>query len=125
MESNLDKLIDSLKIILYKKHDEYAYILSNNFNKKIDSEEVEQKWLCWLEKNKIELAFDSDEYFKSKLLYLINHNSIKIKNKIIFEVTPTLESSYFWWNSVVIKNYFLLTTRENAQKLVVLGSFEN
>jgi len=53
---------------------------------------------------------------------LINKDQHKIKNKIIFKMQDANLQQFF---RSVHNNKYFLTTRENAQKLVVLGSFEN
>ena len=107
---NLDKLIKDLSRLLAKKYTEQLYLNS-------PAREILQNWCCFLNKNNIELISttgDSTMLPEDVLLNLINREQHKIKNKIIFPM-------YF----MSPRRWYILTTRENAQKLVVFGSFEN
>lgn len=131
---NLDKLIEDLKKLLDKKIIEQYYIITNFLNKKVPYEEVLSNYVCFLNKNNIELLFDqADDKFDSTtshLIELINKNQQKIKNKIIFSIV-LYDNNYIKTtkNNPCLKNdvhtLYLITTRENAQKLIFLGSFEN
>jgi hypothetical protein len=126
---NLDKLINDLSAILTKKYFEQYYLITSNLSVKVANSEVLQNWSCFLNKNNIDLipidcAADRVEYWQDStyvriLLDLINREQHKIKNKLIFPMECWLPSGCL--AGVV----YVLTTRENAQKLVVLGSFEN
>ena len=117
---NLDKLIGDLSDVLRRKYIQQAYLISSNLSVKVTSSEILQNWSCFLDKNNIELIpiCDSGE-LEITLLNLINREQHRIKNKIIFR------TEYHSAHGDSIGRFFVLTTRENAQKLVVLGSFEN
>jgi len=117
---NLDKLIGDLSDILQRKYIQQAYLISSNLSVKVTSSEILQNWSCFLDKNNIELIPISSSYQEHIiLLNLINREQHRIKNKIIYM------TEYYSAHGDSIGRFFVLTTRENAQKLVVLGSFEN
>ena len=92
--------------------------------------ELLRNWQCFLNKNNIELIAISCVHgripcaccgvggVEATLLNLINREQHKIKNKLIF-------ATEYYGVGRSIGRFYILTTRENAQKLVVLGSFEN
>jgi len=117
---NLDKLIDDLSDVLRRKYIQQAYLISSNLSAKVTSSEILQNWSCFLDKNNIELIpIGCTAESEITLLNLINREQHRIKNKIIFM------TEYHSANGNSIGRFYVLTTRENAQKLVVLGSFEN
>lgn len=125
---NLEKLIEDLSSILQKKFIDQFYLISSNLNTKVSSSEVLNNWSCFLSRNNIELILvyhqDVPVICKASaediLINLINREQHRIKNKFIF----LLE---YWspYSHAPIGRFYHLTTRENAQKLVVLESFEN
>ena len=123
---NLDKLIDDLETILTRKQLEQYYLITSNLSVKVSNTEVLQNWSCFLSKNNIELilidtcgmANSIPKEEEQLLRNLINREQHRLKNKLIFPMQyRTPDGSQL--------KFYVLTSRENAQKLVVLGSFEN
>ena len=117
---NLDKLIDDLRDVLSRKYLEQYYLITSNLSVRVKDCDVLQNWICFLKKNNIESLQPPEIWSKCStteevLVDLINKDQYKIKNKIIFKMQ----------DANLHYNKYFLTTRENAQKLVVLGSFEN
>lgn len=131
---NLDKLIEDLKQLLDKKILEQYYIVTNFLNKKVTYEEILSNFMYFLNKNNIEILFEQSEdqvdLSTNKLIEIINKDQYKIKNKIVFSIIvfdndyiKTIKNSPCFTNRS--HTLYLITTRENAQKLIFLGSFEN
>ena len=119
---NLDKLINDLDSILTRKHLEQYYLITSNLSTKVSNWEVLQNWSLFLKKNNVELIPIDSSIHKGEeklLRNLINREQHRIKNKLIFPM------EYWTPDGNQIDKCYVLTTRENAQKLVVLGSFEN
>lgn len=126
-KSNLDKLIEDFEKLLHKKYLETIYLLTNNFaiNPASLQKEIIENWNCFLKNNNIELLFDchndcagpSGGFALKQLISLINHEPHRFKNKIIL----TMRLDHIPLRPI----YYALTTRENAQKLIVFETFEN
>jgi len=117
---NLDKLIDDLRDLLSRKYIEQYYLITSNLSVRVKDLDILQNWICFLKKNNIDSLQPPEIWSKcltteEVLVNLINKDQHKIKNKIIFKMQY----------ANLHNNKYFLTTRENAQKLVVLGSFEN
>jgi|LakMenE01Jun11ns_1017448.scaffolds.fasta_scaffold9841309_2 hypothetical protein len=123
---NLDSLIDNLEKLLHKKYIEKIYLLTNNLavNPSSMSGEIIENWNCFLKNNNIEFLFEchnecsgsSGVFALEQLISLINHEPHRFKNNIIFSM---------WLDHLPFKTkYYLMTTRENAQKFVVFETFE-
>jgi len=124
---NLDKLIDDLRDLLSRKYIEQYYLITSNLSVRVKDLDVLQNWICFLKKNNIDSLQPPEIWSKcltteEVLVNLINKDQHKIKNKIIFKMQDANLQQFF---RSVHNNKYFLTTRENAQKLVVLGSFEN
>lgn len=125
-KSNLDKLIEDLEALLHKKFVSKIYLLTNNFaiNPTSLHKEITENWNCFLKNNNIEFLFEchndcssSGSFTAKQLIHIINHEPNRFKNKIILSM---------YLDHLPFKTkYYLLTTRENAQKLVVFETFEN
>jgi hypothetical protein len=126
-KSNLDKLIEDLEKLLHKKYIEKIYLLTNNFavNPSGLSGEIIENWNCFLKNNGIEFLFDchndcagpSGGFALKKLVDLINNEPHRFKNKIIL----TMKLDHIPFHPI----HYFLTTRENAQKLIVFETFED
>jgi hypothetical protein len=117
---NLDKLIDDLRNLLSRKYIEQYYLITSNLSVQVKDCDVLQNWICFLKRNNIESVQPPEIWSfipttEEVLVDLINKDQHKIKNKIIFKMQ----------DANLHYNKYFLTTRENAQKLVILGSFEN
>lgn len=133
MDNLEKKLIEDLKSLLNRKYTEQFYLITNNLSINLSSEEVLENFVIFLNKNKIEVVCGNRKSGEDLLIDLINKDQIRIKNKIIFKnsfYNPVdVRAIAYKMGGKVQMTYscdlFMITTIENAQKLVVLGSFEN